>query len=108
MPDVAEAAALLAEGVGIVGELLVEGELYTWVLSVVVDFGSPCGERAECLGLRLVAPPALFEVFELARVAAVQGDDRAPRLLPPCRVAACAARATLGAPPSCRRGSWLV
>jgi hypothetical protein len=32
---------LLAERVGVVGELVLEGELFAWVVACVVDLGSP-------------------------------------------------------------------
>ena len=51
VPGLFNAAALLAERMGVVGELVVERELFAGILSRVIDFGSPHGESAERLGL---------------------------------------------------------
>jgi hypothetical protein len=88
LPCLGDAAALLAQDVGVVGELVLEGELLAGVLARVVEFCSPYGQRAQCLGLRVVGPPLVLERFEVTGVAAVQCDDRAPHLLAPVGVAA--------------------
>jgi len=44
-------AALLAERVGVVGELVLESELFAGVLSTVIDFGSPDSQGGQRLGL---------------------------------------------------------
>lgn len=51
LPRLGDAAAFLAECVGIVGELSLEGELFAGILARVVDFGSPHGDGAQCLGV---------------------------------------------------------
>jgi len=43
LPSLAYPAALLAQPLGKVGELVLEGELFAGVLACVVDLGSPDG-----------------------------------------------------------------
>jgi hypothetical protein len=46
LPCLGDAAALLAQDLRVVGELVLEGKLIARVLPGVVEFGSPHGERA--------------------------------------------------------------
>jgi hypothetical protein len=50
LPCLGDAAALLAQKVGVVGELVLEGQLVAGVLPGVVEFGSPYCEGTEGLG----------------------------------------------------------
>lgn len=85
LPLLGGAAALLAQVLGVVGELVLEGELFAGVLSLIVEFGAPDGQCAERLGLGVVGPPAVLEfgeaclalagqVFEAWRGFQVDGD----------------------------------
>ena len=73
---------------GVVSELVLEGQLVAGVSAGVVEFCSPDGERAQRLGLRVVFPPHVLERLKLHGVAAVQCDNGASHLLAPLAVAA--------------------
>ena len=76
------------QGLGVIGELVLEGELLAGVLAGVVELCSPHGQRAQRLGLRVVFPPHVLERLKLHGVAAVQCDNGASHLLAPLAVAA--------------------
>src|SRR5271170_329453 len=60
-PCFCDAAAFLAEGVGVVVELCLESELLAWVYTGVVELCAPGRQGAERPGVLLVGPPLVFE-----------------------------------------------
>ena len=77
-PGAGDAAAFLAEGVAVVREADLEGQLFTWITAGVVDQLAPYDQGAQGLDVRLAIPPADLQVGECFGVAAVQCDDPAP------------------------------
>ena len=79
---------MLAQDVAEGFELMVEGELFTWISARIVNFVAPDSQRTKQLRLRLIVPPALPQVLQLPWVAAVQRDDGSPHRRLPLRVSA--------------------
>ena len=88
LPKALNTTASLAQDVAIRLELMVEGELFTWMSTRIVNFVAPDSQRTKELRLCLVVPPVLPQVLQLPWVAAVQRDDCSPHRRTPLWVSA--------------------